>query len=138
MDSISLDSVTARYLREVCRPVLPLPESALLKSRFAGRYLSRPMFFEAGELSGVARDLSLGWSALGAWLERLFGGEISAFARAVGMTEFQAECVTRSQGPSPRALTRMARADLYRDTTGFRLLEWNLGSPVGGVECVDL
>jgi DNA-binding transcriptional ArsR family regulator len=28
--------------------------------------------------------------------------------------------------------------DLYKDATGFRLLEWNLGSTIGGVECVDM
>ena len=133
-----MDSITARYLLEVGRPVLPLPENDLTKSRFLGRYLSRPMFLEAGDVEGLERDLSLVWSALAALPQRLFDGDVSAFARAVGMAEFEIQCVMRSQGPSSRALTRMARADLYRDDTGFRLLEWNLGSPLGGIECVEL
>jgi len=135
---ISTDSITARYLLEVDRPILPLPESRLMNSRFGGRYLSRPMFLEAEELGGLERDLSLVWSAFSTMPQRLFGGDLAAFAKAVGMSAFQAECATRSQGSAPRALTRMARADLYRDDTGFRLLEWNFGSPVGGVECVEL
>ena len=96
------------------------------------------MFLEARELSGLEHDLSLVWSALGTLPRRLYDGDLGAFARAVGMTELQAECVRRSAGPSPRALTRMGRADLYRDAAGFRLLEWNFGSPVGGFECVDM
>jgi hypothetical protein len=136
--TISADSITARYLLEVDRPILPLPDSPLTASRFGGRYLSRPLFFEAEELSGLERDLSLVWSALSTIPERLFDGSLAAFAKAVGMTEFQAECATRSQGSAARALTGMARADLYRDAAGYRLLEWNFGSPVGGVECAEL
>jgi len=29
-------------------------------------------------------------------------------------------------------LTRLARADLYRESDGFRLLEINIGSTIGG------
>jgi hypothetical protein len=93
---------------------------------------------EAHELSGLKRDMSLVRSALSTLPQRLYDGDLRAFAQAVGMTEVQAECVLRSGGPSPRALTAMARADLYKDATGFRLLEWNIGSTIGGVECVDL
>jgi hypothetical protein len=132
------DSITARYLAELDYPVLPFPESYSARIRFAGQYLSRPVFLEAGEVSGLERDLSLVWSALGSLPRRLYGGDLGAFARAVGMTGLQAECVVRSAGPSPRALTRMARADLYKDATGFRLLEWNIGSTLGGLESVDM
>ena len=119
-------------------PIFPLPETDTAKTRFAGRYLSRPVFLEAQELRGLERDLSLLRSALSTLPQRLYDGELMAFGRAVGMTEFQAACVKRSEGPSPRALTHMAGADIYKDATGFRLLESNLGSPVGGFECVDI
>lgn len=135
---MSMDSTTARYLAELDHPIFPLPESYSAKIRFAGRYLSRPVFLGAQEFSGLECDLSLVRSALSTLPQRLYDGDLRAFIRAVGMTEPQAECVIRCGGPSPRALTHMARADLYRDSTGFRLLEWNLGSTVGGVECVDM
>jgi hypothetical protein len=136
--AISADSVTARYLLEFGHPVFPLPESDLAKTLFAGRYLSRPVFLEAPELGALERDLSLVRSALSTLADRRYDGDLTALARAVGLTEFQADCIARSEGPSRRALTCMARADLYRDAAGFRLLEWNLGSSVGGVECADL
>jgi hypothetical protein len=96
------------------------------------------VFLEARELGGLERDLSLVRSALGALPDRRYDGDLAAFARAVGMSGVQAGLIMRSEGPSRRALTCMARADLYRDAAGFRLLEWNLGSPVGGIECVDM
>jgi hypothetical protein len=132
------DSITARYLAELDHPIFPFPENYSAEIRFAGRYLSRPVFLEAEEFSRLERDLSLVLSALSTLPHRVYDGDLRAFARAVGMTESQADCVTRSAGPSPRGLTGMARADLYKDATGFRLLEWNLGSPLGGIECVDV
>ncbi len=135
---MSTDSITARYLAKLDHPLFPLPESYSAKIRFAGQYLSRPVFLEAQEFSRLEHDLSLVRGALSTLPQRLYDGDLMAFARAVGMTESQAACVTRGGDPSPRALTHMARADLYKDATGFRLLEWNLGSTVGGVECVDV
>jgi hypothetical protein len=135
---MSTDSITARYLREFDRPVLPLPESHSTKIRFDGRYLSRPIFLEAREVSGLTRHLSLVRSALTTLPDRLFGGDLRAFAGALGMAENHAECVVRSMGPSPGALTTMARADLYKDESGFRMLEWNFGATIGGGECVDM
>lgn len=95
------------------------------------------MFLEAEELSGLERDLPLVRSALGTLPQRLYDGDLSTFARAVGMMELQAECVLHSTGPVRHTVTGMGRADLYRDADGFRLLEWNLGSPTGGIKCVD-
>ncbi|MFI9172412.1 hypothetical protein [Streptomyces lincolnensis] len=117
--------------------MVPLSESHSARIRYAGRYLSRPLFLEAEELSGLERDLSLVRSALRTLPQRLFDGNLRALGRAVGMTELQTECVLRSRGPGQRTVTGMGRADLYRDADGFRLLEWNLGSPTGGIECVD-
>jgi hypothetical protein len=132
------NSVTARYLAELEHPVLPFPETHSARIRFAGRYLSRPAFLEAREFSELERDLSLIWSALSTLPHRLYGGDLKAFAQAVGLTGAEAECVARGAGTSPQPLTHMGRPDIYRDATGFRLLEWNLGSTVGGVESVDL
>jgi hypothetical protein len=135
---LTANSITARYLDEFDRPILPFPETPYAKIRFGGRYLSRPVFLEAAELGALERDLSLVRSALCSLARRLYGGDLVSFARAVGMTALEAECVMRSRGPSAGAVTDMARADLYRDATGFRLLEWNLGSTAGGAECVDM
>jgi hypothetical protein len=136
--TLPADSITARYLGELVHPIYPLPESYPAKIRFAGRYLSRPVFLEAQELNGLERDLSLVRSALKTLPQNLYNGDLQTFARAVGMSEPQTKCVMRSIGPSPRTLTDMARADLYKAATGFQLLEWNFGSSIGGVECVEM
>ncbi|ROO62633.1 hypothetical protein EDC02_4615 [Micromonospora sp. Llam0] len=135
---MSADSIAARYLEEFDRPMLPLPETPYAKIKYEGRYLSRPVFLEAEELCNLEQDLTLTRAALCSLPRRLFGGSLELFARAVGMTAIQAECIVRSAYPSSDAVTDMARADLYRDATGFRLLEWNLGSTAGGAECADM
>ncbi|MET9385474.1 hypothetical protein ABZY09_31475 [Streptomyces sp. NPDC002928] len=135
---MSADSITARYLETFDRPVLPLPESPFARIRYAGQYLSRPVFLEAEELSSLERDLSLVHSALCSLPRRLYGGSLEDFARAVGMTEPQIACVLRGGGSRAGAVTAIARADLYKDATGFRLLEWNFGSTIGGAENVDM
>jgi hypothetical protein len=118
--------------------VLPLPESPFATVKYGGRYLSRPLFLEAAELSALERDLSLVRSALCSLPQRAYGGSLESFARAIGMTSAQVALVRRSTSPAVGAITQMARADLYRDASGFRLLEWNLGSTIGGAESVDM
>lgn len=137
-DPVTSDLITAKYLEAFDLPMPPLPESESARAMFGGRYLSRPVFLGSEERCGLVRDLELVLSALESLPDRLFDGDLKVFAKEVGMSEFQIACVTRSRGPVPLALTGLARADLYRDNSGFRLLEWNLGSTVGGVECGDM
>jgi hypothetical protein len=61
----------------------------------------------------------------------LYGGDLAAFARAVGLSDLQAQVVARGSGTAP---TRLCRADLYRDAGGFHLLELNTGSALGGLD----
>ncbi|MFI6833176.1 hypothetical protein ACIBG5_39095 [Kribbella sp. NPDC050241] len=98
---------------------------------FLGRSLSRPAFLDAAEYGRLTTDLDLLHSALTRLPERVFNGDLGAFARAVGLTEAQTEAVVRGRGPAP---SRMGRADLYKDEQGFHLLEINMGSTVGGVD----
>jgi len=98
---------------------------------YMGRCLSRPAFLEATEYHRLARDLDLLHSALTRIPERLFGGDLAAFALAVGLTEQQAAAVVRGRGTAP---SRFARADMYKDADGFHLLEINMGSTAGGVD----
>ena len=137
--------LTASYLDEVRRAgATPaeltggMAESAeiLLNSFAPGvRYLSRPLF-----------ATSPGWGRLYAGVEairrilvtlpdRLYGGDFTAFARDAGAVGYQLQAVvaSRSGQASPQG-----RADLFEDSTGFRLLEFNGGSALGGMENADL
>ena len=57
--------------------------------------------------------------------DRLYEGDFAAFARDAGATDYQVEAMSasRSDPVSPQA-----RADLYEDASGFRLMEFNMGS----------
>ncbi len=135
-------TLTARYLGELTRSgaraselLGSLPESDLLDSLYQQRYLPRPVFLGHAEREQLHQDLQTLGAALLSLPDRLYGGDTAAFARAVGMTDVQVSAVLQSQ--SPRA-TRLTRADIYADQSGFRVLEFNIGSPVGGIDNADL
>jgi hypothetical protein len=113
----------------------PARSSDLLQASYRGRYLARPVFLDHAEWLRVSEDLVNLRSALTSLPRRLFGGDLAAFARAVGMAPAQVTAVVRGTAGPP---TRLARADLYRDDTGFRLLEINITSALGGLDSSEL
>lgn len=135
-------TLTALYLDEVRRRGVKAREligsqadSPLLNAFYHGRYLSRPLFLGHEELTQIETDLVNLRSALVSLPDRLYGGNLAAFARDVGMTDVQISAIMRSRGAS---VTRQTRADLYIDETGFRLLEYNMGSALGGLDNPDM
>jgi hypothetical protein len=98
---------------------------------YMGRSLSRPTFLEYPVLHQLSSDLDQLHLALTGLPDRLFGGDMAAFARAVGASETQADIILRGRGRTP---SRMGRADFYRDDSGFRLLEINWGAALGGLD----
>ncbi|HEY1620228.1 MAG TPA: hypothetical protein VGG25_21575 [Streptosporangiaceae bacterium] len=96
---------------------------------FGSRFLTRPAFLEAEEARRVAADSSALLDLLFTLPGRLFGGDLTAMAAAVGLAPVQAEAVVRTAAEHP---VRLARADLYHDGEGFRLLEYNVSSALGG------
>ncbi|MFD9353183.1 hypothetical protein [Streptomyces sp. NPDC060031] len=110
-------------------------DSELLDTFYSGKYLSRPLFLGRAEQVRLHTDLENLRAALAGLPDKLFGGDFAAFARAVGLTEVQVSAVMRGRGPS---VSRQTRADLYLDETGFKLLELNIGSAVGGMDNADM
>jgi glutathionylspermidine synthase len=51
------------------------------------------------------------------------------------MTEVQISAILRSRGTQ---VTQQTRSDLYADETGFKLLEFNMGSAIGGIDQSDM
>jgi hypothetical protein len=134
-------SLTARYLDQVrtsgaaAEDLLgKLPASDMLNLFYDGRYLSRPVFLGHDECSQLHSDLVNLRAALVSLPDRLYGGNLAAFARAVGANDLQVSAVMRTRGAS---VTKQARADLYLDESGFRLLEFNMGSGLGGMDNAD-
>jgi hypothetical protein len=103
----------------------------VVDSSYRGRALSRPVFLGSEEYRQLTEDLNHLCSAVGALPDRLFGGDAAAFARAAGMNEAEVSAVVRGHVGGP---IQLARADLYLDRDGFRLLELNVGSRLGGLD----
>ena len=142
MDRVSL---TAAYLDKLGSGSLkagellgPLPDNEFLnkfKPGGKGRWLARPMFLGRAEHTQLVGDLDNLLTALDSLPDRLFGGDFAAFARASGLDEAQIAAVMRSRGT---AMTRQTRADMICHGAGFKLLELNMGSAIGGMENVDI
>lgn len=133
------NQLTTSYLKEIDRLGLPpdwLATAArehfdLAAASYEDRCLSRPVFLDHVEQAQLAHDLDRLHAALAGLPDQLFGGDVEQFARAVGLTGPQVAAVGRAGTAEP---TRLGRADLYHDGTGFRLMELNLGSNIGGLD----
>ena len=137
------NELTALYLDEIKRRGISAdeltstaPQSVGLQSFYGGRYLPRPVFLSADELDELSTDLLRFRDALTSLPDTLYGGDLAAFARAVGMTEVQVSAVLRSRGRF--GVTKQSRIDLYLDESGFKILEVNMGSAIGGVDASDM
>ncbi|MEY9950513.1 hypothetical protein [Kitasatospora sp. GAS1066B] len=111
------------------------PQNDMLVAFYKSRFLSRPLFLGHQEKVRLQGDLENLHTALTSLPERLFGGDLGAFARAVGMDDVQVSAILRSRGA---AVTKQIRADMYVDESGFKLLEYNMGSALGGVDVGEM
>jgi hypothetical protein len=135
-------TLTALYLDEIKRRgpqvsdlVGRQADSALLNSLYQGRFLGRPLFLGRAERDQLETDMRNLRSALVSLPGRLYGGDLAEFARAVGMSQVQVSAILRTRGTT---VTSLARPDLYVDENGFRLLEFNMGSAIGGMDNADM
>ncbi|MEV6843665.1 hypothetical protein [Actinoplanes sp. NPDC051411] len=97
--------------------------------------LSRPMFVDEDDLLGAADDVLAFFDLLTDLPRRLFDGDREAYCAALGITGRRGEILRRfATGPG----SRYGRADLYHDGTGFRLLEFNVASDLGGTDRAEL
>ncbi|MDQ0786679.1 hypothetical protein [Streptomyces sp. B3I8] len=133
LDVVRAHSVTSSELLE------GVTEADLLNSYYGAdegvRFLSRPLFLEQSCLSRLMADLDSLYEALTALPDRAYGGDVAAFGKAVGLTDVQVSAALRSRGTS---VSRQGRADLCASPAGFRLMEFNLNSALGGRDNAEL
>ncbi len=111
-------------------------ESVLLNSFYPGmRYLSRPVFLGHAERDQLHADVEALRRALVSLPDRLYGGDFAAFAQAAGAEGYQLDALLRSRSD---LVSSQGRADLYEEGAGFRVMEFNMGSALGGMENADL
>ncbi|MEU8528438.1 MULTISPECIES: hypothetical protein [Streptomyces] len=126
--------LTREYLKGLpagCAPERSCQTSALAGDIYGSAFLTRPVFFGRGESRELGARLSGLYDLLLTLPQRLHDGDLRAFTAALGWSPEQIAATLRPDG-RPRELPRSARADLYREEDGFRLLELNGGSPLGG------
>ncbi|MFE7142196.1 hypothetical protein ACFVAG_30990 [Streptomyces sp. NPDC057644] len=126
--------LTREYLRNLpagCTPERTCAASPLAGDIYGDAFLTRPVLLGHGESRKVGERISRLYDLLLTLPERLYGGDLRAFTAALGWPPEQIAATLRADGRA-RELPRCARADLYREADGFRLLELNGGSPLGG------
>ncbi|MFH9264934.1 hypothetical protein ACH4KN_11820 [Streptomyces sp. NPDC017546] len=118
------------------RPTAAALESATLRLAYQDRFLDGPAFLGESELRTLVGDLHTVYGLLRSLPERRFGGSTTALAAAVGLDPSASALITRSARTG--SLLPLGRADLYHDGAGFRLLEFNITSALGGFENADI
>jgi len=100
-------------------------------SEYRGRIMPNPVFLGAGDSALLTRRLDDIYNLLVTIPQRRFAGSRASYARMLGLSEVQIAVLERAPREKPAPL---ARADLYRTSDGFALLEMNIGSSLGGFE----
>jgi hypothetical protein len=138
------NTLTARYLDEVARQGASgrdfldhMPTTGMLAGKYQKRFMTRPLFLGQAESQRLNADLQHIRTALVSLPGRLFGSDLAAFAQAVGMTGSQASAVARTSLGTDR-VTNLARADLYPQPGGLRVLEYNMGSGIAGIDNAEI
>jgi hypothetical protein len=130
------------YLDE-CTPVDSrlryLTQDAVLPKAYAESYgdvlLSRPVIAGHGEITAFADDLRALFRILTSLPERCFDGDLNRYCAAIGLDDELAAVIRRGATGSPTLYTR---ADAFHDGESFKLLEFNIGSELGGVDAAQI
>jgi hypothetical protein len=131
------DSLTAEYLAghtaagATAERVRETVRESVEATTYRAKSLTRPVFLGKQDYQQLIEDLSHVHDAIVAIPDRLFGGDLARFARAVGMDEREVDVVLRCHWPTP---VRMSRSDVLLTADGFRMIELNMGSTMGGFD----
>ncbi|MFI8521270.1 hypothetical protein ACIGEZ_26140 [Streptomyces sp. NPDC085481] len=93
--------------------------------------LPRPWFVGEDEMAAFARDLEGLFELLVSLPARLFDGDLVRYGEGIGVAPRHLELLRRGAAGRP---AKLGRADAYHDGTSYKLLEFNLGSEVGGMD----
>jgi hypothetical protein len=105
-------------------------------SRSYGRLmLARPLFVDHNEITGFADDLTAVFTLLTSLPARCFDGDLQRYCAALGMDERLAGLMRLGATGRPELY---GRADAYHDGTSFKLLEFNVGSELGGIDAAQV
>ncbi|MFE9744618.1 hypothetical protein ACFYOT_06915 [Saccharothrix saharensis] len=128
------DHVTQAYLDDESlhgvMAGLDLPPA--LRAAYGHRLVDRPFFLDEYTAHDVAADVMDFFELLFSLPRRMFDGSFTRFAEALGIPPAEAAIMGSDRPPMH------GRADIYRVGDGFRLLEINAGSQLGGPDLGEL
>ncbi|MBV7696588.1 hypothetical protein [Streptomyces sp. TRM70350] len=99
------------------------------------RLLPRPFFIDETRMRAFADDIRSVFDLLTQLPTRLFDGDLGAYCDALGIPPRQAALMRRFADAEP---VPYGRADIYHDGTSFKLLEFNVGSELGGADRAEI
>ncbi|WP_436501306.1 hypothetical protein [Actinokineospora sp. HUAS TT18] len=124
--------VTDRYQRELAGTDV-IAEGFAELTALGYRYLPRPMLFPKSEMDTFAADTARVVDLVFDLPHRLFDGDLDRFHRSLGADPRRARLLGGAGAAPP---PRFGRVDAYHDGDGFKILEFNVGSDVGGQDWV--
>ena len=124
--------VSTPGLRNAARNLI-LPE-AYGKS-YGDLLLDRPMFVQEHELQLFGADLGVLFGILASIPRMLFDDDLPAYCAALGMDDRLAAMMGKG---ATGQLPVYGRADAYHDGKSFKLLEFNIGSELGGIDAAQV
>src|ERR1700758_2717973 len=140
--SARANPVTEAYLAECATPdsrlrraLAELDVSETMRAAWP-RLLPRPVMVGEAEFLAFGRDLVTIFELITSLPQRYFDGDFERFRAALGIDERHGAWMRRLLGDGPPPL--YGRADTYYDGSSFKLLEFNIGGALGGLETVSL
>jgi hypothetical protein len=135
------EAVTERYL-DACADggalsgvfsELSLPPA--YRAAYGELRLARPLFVDEDEIVRFGDNLAALYELMASLPERCFGGDLAGYCHALGMDD-RLSALLRL--PRRKRIELYGRADAYHDGVSFRLLEFNVGSELGGIDAAQM
>ncbi|MFI1164450.1 hypothetical protein ACH4UM_12690 [Streptomyces sp. NPDC020801] len=139
VENMTAEHVTSEYLRR-CHADERL-RSVMLTSHIPASFqnahelLCRPLFADRKAMDALGSDVKSMFDIIISLPERLFDGDLGRYCSAIGIDEQRTALISRLRNVEP---PRSGRADLYRDGSAFKLLEFNVNTGLGGADMVEV
>jgi hypothetical protein len=138
----AVNHVTTAYVEECLREGSSLRRAGaelvlpyMYSKSYENLILGRPLFVDHDEITGFADDLTALFDLLTSLPARCFDGDLQRYSAALGMDERLADLMRSGASGDPELY---GRADAYHDGTSFKLLEFNIGSELGGIDAAQV
>src|ERR1700733_10383436 len=138
--SAKANRITEAYLAECAAPggrlrhaLADISVSPALRAAWP-RLLPRPILVDEAEFRAFGRDLAAVFELVTTLPQRCFEGDFDRFRAALRIDDRRGRLMLRLLGRSAPPLH--GRADVYYDGSSFKLLEFNIGSALGGLDMV--